>query len=245
MTGTRKAFHEEITEMEDDVIRMGAMVIEAIGGAASSLLDGDLQAVERVIENDKAIDDLTHSIEERCYLLLARQQPMAIDLRTIVGVLRVIHELERAGDNMKSVAKASRRLYPHGLEPKMRGLIDRMRDQATVQMRLAIDAFADRDPVRATALEDMDDVMDDLQKDLFRTIFAAAAIDDVSIHRAVQVTLIGRFFERTADHAVNIGDRVAYMVTGRFPEGPKGPAHLSGNGAQGSNGERAADAPSS
>lgn len=218
MTGTRKAFHEEISELEDDVIRMGTMVIEAIQAAAAALLNADLQAVEKVIADDKAIDDLNHSIEDRCYLLLARQQPMAVDLRTIVGVLRVIHELERTGDDMKNVAKASRWLYPHGLDPKMRGLIDRMRDQATVQMRLAMDAFAERDPARAAALEDMDDVMDELQKDLFRTIFAAAAVDEVTIHRAVQVTLIGRFFERTADHAVNIGDRVAYMVTGRFPD---------------------------
>src|SRR2546423_5215317 len=123
------------------------------------------------LSGDRDLDELTHSIEDRTYLLLARQQPMAVDLRTLVTVLRVIHELERVGDLMVNVAKATRRLYPHALEPKVRGIIDRMREQAGVQVRLAVDTFAARDPGRASALADMDDVMDDLQKELFRAIF--------------------------------------------------------------------------
>ena len=90
--------------------------------------------------------------------------------------------------------------------------IDRMREQATVQMRVAIDAFADMDPVKASALSDMDDAMDDLQRDLFRTIFTSTSPDEVGIQRAVQMALVGRFFERTADHAVSIGERVTYIV---------------------------------
>ncbi len=173
MTETRKQFHEELDEINADVIRLGVMGSEAIEAATGSLLDGDLGAVEQVVAHDRELDDLTHSIEDRTYLLLARQQPMAVDLRTLVTVLRVIHELERVGDLMVNVAKAARRLYPHALEPKVRGIIDRMREQAGVQVRLAVDTFAARDPARASALVDMDDVMDDLQKDLFRVIFAS------------------------------------------------------------------------
>jgi phosphate transport system protein len=218
MTETRKQFHEELDDITTDVIRLGAMASEAIEAATLSLLDGDLGAVETVIARDKDLDDVTHSVEDRTYLLLARQQPMAGDLRTLVTVLRVIHELERVGDLMVNVAKATRRLYPHALDPKVRGLIDRMREQAGVQVRLAVETFAARDPGRASALSDMDDVMDDLQKDLFRVIFASPSNDEAAIQRAVQIALVGRYFERVADHAVNVAERVAYMVTGAFPD---------------------------
>jgi phosphate transport system protein len=216
VTETRKQFHEELDEINTDVIRLGAMGSEAIEAATSALLDGDLSAAEKVVGRDRELDDLTHSIEDRTYLLLARQQPMAVDLRTLVTVLRVIHELERVGDLMVNVAKATRRLYPHALEPKVRGLLDRMREQAGVQVRLAIDTYAARDPDRAAALADMDDVMDDLQKDLFRAIFATQNVDEAAIQRAVQIALVGRYFERVADHAVNVAERVSYMVTGQF-----------------------------
>jgi phosphate transport system protein len=131
-------------------------------------------------------------------------------------VLRVIHELERIGDLMTKVAKAARRLYPNEIEPKLRGLIDRMRDQAAAQLHLAIEAFADRDVARAAALADMDDVMDELQKELFQTIFAAREPDDATLQLAVQMALVGRYYERAGDHAANVADRVQFMVTGHF-----------------------------
>jgi phosphate transport system protein len=216
MTESRRAFHEELDELGADVVRLGAMGSEAIEAGTAALLEANLGAVERVIAADTTMDDLTHAIEERTYMLLARQQPMATDLRTLVTVLRCIHEIERIGDLMVKVAKATRRLYPYQLEPRVRGLIDRMREQAGAQLRLAVDAFADRDPARAAALVDMDDVMDDLQKDLFQAIFAAHATDEAAVQRAVQIALIGRFFERIGDHAANVGERVEFMVTGHF-----------------------------
>ena len=218
MTETRKAFHEELEELQADVVRLGALACESIQAGTDAFLDADLAAVEKLIADDRAIDDLMHSIESRTYLLLAKQQPMAVDLRTLVTVLRIIHEIERTGDLMVNVAKAARRLYPYELEPKVRGIIHRMREQAAVQLKLAISAFADRDPARAAALGDMDDVMDELQKDLFRVIFASQVADEAGIQRAVQIALVGRYFERIADHAVNTGERVSFMVTGQFPD---------------------------
>jgi len=95
-------------------------------------------------------------------------------------------------------------------------LIDRMRDQARAQLQLAIESFADADPARAAALVDMDDVMDDLQKELFQAIFAVSTIDDAALQKAVQIALVGRYYERMGDHAVNVAERVEYMVTGQF-----------------------------
>jgi phosphate transport system protein len=216
MPETRKVFHEELDQLHADAVRLAALASEAIQAGTASLLDFDLTAAKAVVAGDKELDDLTHSIEERTYLLLARQQPMAVDLRMLVTTLRVIHELERIGDLMVNVAKGARRLYPGPLDPAVRGIIARMRTQATAQLQLATDTFAERDPAKASALEDMDDVMDDLQKELYRTIFVSGAHDEAEVQRAVQVALLGRYFERIADHAVNIGDRVTYMVTGAF-----------------------------
>lgn len=220
MTETRKLFHDELAELAGDVARLGALAGEAIQAGSAALLAEDLPATEAVIAADRQLDELTHAIERHTYLLLARQQPMAVDLRTLVTVLRGVHELERIGDYMVNVAKATRRLYPEPLDPRVRGLVDRMRGQALEQLKLALACFSERDPAKAAALADMDDVMDDLQKELFRVIFSTFHnSDDVSVQRAVQIALVGRYFERIADHAVNFGARVPYMVTGEFPEG--------------------------
>ena len=218
MVDTRKRYHEQLQQMKDDTVRLAAMALEEIAAGTQALLDGDIAAAEKVLARDLEMDALTHEIEESAYVVLARQNPMARDLRTVVAILRVIHEIERCGDLMVNVAKATRRLYPHGLDPKVRGLIERMGAQAGDQLRLAITSFRDSDAAQAAALEDMDDVMDDLQKSLFRAIFSGGAPDEASLQRAVQVALVGRYFERIADHAVNVSGRVRFMVTGEWGE---------------------------
>lgn len=231
MPETRRHFHEELSEIVTDVIRLGAMAGEAIEAGTATLLAADLAGVGRVVDNDRALDALTHSIEERAYLLLARQQPMAVDLRTLVTVIRVIHEIERIGDLIVKVAKATRRLHPYGLQPRVRGLLDRMREQAQVQLRVALDAFADRDPARAAALLDMDDVMDDLQRSLYEAIFADQPAEGAVLQCTVQVALIGRYFERIGDHAANVADRVEFMVTGALHYADDGPSEAGGSPA--------------
>ena len=216
----RKSFQDALDELRIDVIRLAALTTEAIGAGTQAFLDADLAAAEQVIENDDDIDESTHSIEDSCYQLLARQQPMATDLRTVIAVLRIVHELERSADLMVNVAKTTRRLYPHSLDPKLRGIIHRMGEQAGTQTRVALDAFADSDPSAAFALADMDDTMDDLTKSLFRHILAGggtAADDEGNVLLAVQLALVGRHYERIADHAVTIGQRVGFMVTGEHP----------------------------
>ncbi|HVM40400.1 MAG TPA: phosphate signaling complex protein PhoU [Acidimicrobiia bacterium] len=213
----RRGYHEQLDDLKGDVIKLSALATEAVAKGTDVLLNADLAGADQVIAEDARLDELTHSIEERCYQLLARQQPMASDLRTIVSILRTIHELERIGDLMLNVAKGTRRIYPQELSPKVRGLIERMGQQAATQIRLAADAFVDADTARAAALGDMDDVMDDLQKDLFRAIFGQGAENEGAVQKAVQMALIGRYYERIADHAVNIAERVMFMVTGAIP----------------------------
>ena len=210
----RKAFQEQLDELRVDVIRLAALTTEQIAGGTQALLDGDLTAAERVIEADDAIDELTHSIEDRTFQTLALQQPIATDLRFLVTVMRVAHELERSADLMVNVAKTTRRLYPHQLDPKLRGIIDRMGAQASVQTRVAIDAFADADPSQAAALADMDDAMDELTKSLFRHILAGDGSDE------------GRSAARSADGA----GRAALRADGRPRGDDRGAGALHGDG---------------
>ena len=211
----RKLFAKELQELRADVIRLAALVTEAIAGGTQALLDADLGAAERVVEKDAEIDELAYAIEDHCFVLIARQQPMAGDLRMVLAVLRIGHELERSGDLMKSVVKATRQLYPRSIDPKLRGIISRMGEQAASEIRVAIDAFADNDPSRAAAVFDMDDVMDDLTKSLFRYILTREGpVDEGRLLESVQLALVGRHYERIADHAVNVADRVVFVATG-------------------------------
>jgi phosphate transport system protein len=213
----RKSFGEQLDDIKSDVIRLAAMVGEQIGAGTEALLDADLGVAQQVIESGHRQDELGHSIEIRTYELFATQQPMAVDLRTLLTVLRTLQELDLAGNLMVSIAKAARRLYPAQLPPKVRGLLERMGAQASVQMHLAIDAFADRDNALALSLPDIDDVSDDLQKELFRAIFSSFTPDEAGLQQAVQIALVGRYYERVADHAVQIGRWVNFMVTGELP----------------------------
>jgi len=213
----RRTFHEQLEDLKTDVIRLGGKTVELISGATLALLDSDLGVAKQTIQNDEPIDELTHGVEDTCFSLLARQQPMAGDLRTILATLRIAHELERSADLSVNIAKATRRLYPTPLDPKVRGIIDQMGRQAANQTRLALDAYADSDPTWASALADMDDAMDDLTKSLFRYILSLAPADEAAVQQAVQIALVGRHFERIADHAVTIAERVVFMATGEYP----------------------------
>jgi len=224
----RKSFRDALDDLRIDVIRLAALVTEAIGAGTQALLDGDLVKAEKVVTDDAAIDQLAYSIEDQCFHLLARQQPMATDLRVLLAVLRIGHELERSGDLMKSVVKSIRQLYPHSIDPKLRGIITRMGEQAANETRLAIETFADADPSRAMALSDMDDVMDDLTKSLFRHILTREGSSDESrLLESVQLALVGRHYERIADHAVNIAERVIFMATGSYSDPERNPVDNS------------------
>jgi phosphate transport system protein len=201
----RKTLQDELDEVRTDLIRLGALTTEAITAGTQAFLDGDLHMAEQVIQADDVIDDLYHDIEDHIILILARQSPVAADLRSVITMLRINHELERDADLMVNVAKTTRRIYPHELDPKTRGIVDRMGVQAANQ-------------TWASTLADMDDAMDELSKSLFRhSLTLGASADEGTIVKAMQVALIARHYERIADHAVTIAERVQFMVTGKHP----------------------------
>ncbi|MEJ5255425.1 MAG: phosphate signaling complex protein PhoU [Acidimicrobiales bacterium] len=218
MQEQRKTFHQELDAIRDDIVRLAALVTEFIPRGAEVLLGNDLRGAQQLIEDDDVLDELAVAIEDHCYHILALQQPMASDLRSIVTAIRLASELERSGDLMVNVAKGARRIYGAQFDPRLRGLIERMSEEAQRLFRLAIDAYVEHDASLAAALDDMDDQLDDLHKEYIQAIFEAHHAGKIDLEAAVQLALIGRYYERIGDHAVNIGTRVQYMVTGWLPE---------------------------
>jgi phosphate transport system protein len=214
----RIEFHEELEALRSDLIRLGAMVAETIGRGTAALLDRDLHAAQVIIDGDDVIDDFCLGLEERCCQLLALQAPIAGDLRFVLTTLRLISELERSADLVVNTCKASRRIYDVHFDPQLRGLIEQMGVEAAFLIRTAIDSYVDADTSLAAALDDIDDRLDELQTAYVQQIFKSHSEQGMSLQGAVQLAMIGRYFERIGDHAVNIGERVMYMVTGWLPE---------------------------
>lgn len=217
MTETRSGFHQQLDVIQRDLLRVAARVAETVMRGTEALLDLDLLAARALIDGDGEIDALAFDVEERCFTALARQQPMGGDMRALVTALHLSSEIERSGDLMVNVAKATSYLFGSEIPPQLRGLLQAMSTEAVRLHRLAMDAYAEQDANLAAALDDMDDRLDQLHKDYIQAILELHA-DVPDVHVAVQLALIGRYYERIGDHAVNIGERVRYMVTGWLPE---------------------------
>lgn len=213
----RKEFHQQLDDIRDQITLLAASVAETIPRATQVLLDGDLEGADYLINGDDEIDSKSSELEERCYDVLALQAPMAGDLRQIVTAVKMIGEIERSADLAVNICKASRRIYGIDLDPKLRGMIAQMGEQAGLLFRLSIDAYKEGDVALASALDDIDDLLDRLQVDFIAQIFECHAAHQIELLVAVQLALVARFYERIGDHGVNIGERVRYMVTGWLP----------------------------
>ena len=211
-------FHEALDALRADVVRLGQMSTEMIGRGTAAFLDKDLSGMQAVVDGDEAVDRLAIDIEERCYALLTLQSPMARDLRLIICSLRLTIELERCADLAVNVCKGARRIFEVQLDPKTRGLIETMSREAVLMLRRATESYFDANEGLAAALDDFDDRLDDLQVEMVESIFASHAAGTIELREAVQLAMMCRFYERIGDHAVNMGERVVYLVSGWLPE---------------------------
>ncbi|MGW2322399.1 phosphate signaling complex protein PhoU [Streptomyces sp. NPDC001680] len=209
----RQAYHEELDAISDGLVEMANLVGSAIGLATTALLDGDLQLAESVISTDGKVDDLQRDLENRAVSVLARQQPVATDLRIVVTSLRMTADLERSGDLARHVAELARMRYPQRAVPRdLRRTVLEMGQLAQRLMAQAAEVILTQDVKAALRLEQEDDRMDELHRMVFQHL-----MDDQWSHgveTAVDVTLVGRYYERFADHAVSVAQRVVYLVTG-------------------------------
>jgi len=212
----RDAYHDELDAISETLIEMTRLVGSAISRATTALLDADLALAESVITADETVDVLYRDLEERALNLLATQQPVASDLRIVVTSLRMVSDLERMGDYALNVAKVARRRAPaSAIPPELRSTITEMGHEAEKVVAKAGSLIAGRSLALAQELEAEDDIMDDLHRQLFNVL-----LDENWSHgveAAIDVTLCGRYYERFADHAVSVGRRVVYLVTGVRP----------------------------
>lgn len=212
----REAFHDQLESVFVDLAAICGQVETAVQLATQALLTGDAEIAERVISADVEIDRARERVEESAFTLLSLQQPVAGDLRVVVAALRMVTELERMGDLSVHVAKIARLRTPFIAVPdEVRPTVERMAEVAEEMVQKVSRIITARDVQAAIALGRADEEMDRLR----RTSFAELLADDWShgVEAAVDVALLGRYYERIADHAVSVANRVVFVVTGENP----------------------------
>jgi len=213
----RDIYHDELDEIGRTLIKMAKMVGIAMERATNALLDGDLAGAEAVISTDPEVDALREQTEYRCFQMIARQQPVATDLRVLITSIHMVTDLERMGDLALHIAKIARLRYPEVAVPDdIRDVISQMGSVAQSLVTKVADVIDGRDIELDQALEAEDDSMDALHRKLFTLLLSPNWT--YGTEAAIDVTLLGRYYERYADHAVAVARRVVFIVTGERPE---------------------------
>jgi phosphate transport system protein len=213
----RDTYREQLDDILVDLVHMSQAVSFAVRSSTTALLEADIHLAEQVIGDDELLDAKQADIEQRAFTLLARQAPVAGELRILVATLRMVAELERMGDLAAHVAKIARLRYPELAVPEaLRANFIRMGDVAEKMVVSAGQTLSDRNIQVAQELHARDEEMDELRRTQFRVLLS----DDwpYGVETAVDVALLGRYYERIADHAASVARRVIYVVTGEFPE---------------------------
>ena len=211
----RNAFQEELDSIHQTLVNMGKIVEESMSAATRALLEPNLELAERVIKEDDTIDDMQHELDARTMMIIARQSPVAGDLRTLVTSLRMSADLERMGDMAHHIAKLARMRYPNCAVPEeLREIIRNMDRVAIGIIQKTVKSIDTRNATMAIQLEVDDDEMDKLHRQLFKTLMDSNWEHGTEL--AIDMTLLGRYYERFADHAVSVGRRVYYMINGEY-----------------------------
>ncbi len=209
----RDAYYDQLQAIVDDVVGLTSLVRRSLASATLSLLEADRALAEQVIADDERIDQLTNDIEDRSFLIMATQQPVAGDLRQLIATMRIIADLERMGDLAVHVAKVARMREPVNAVPEeLQETFRSMGQVADAMIAAASHIVAERDVEAAHELERKDDEMDMLHRELFRTLLSDSWSHGVEA--AIDVALLSRYFERIGDHAVSLGRRMIFQVTG-------------------------------
>jgi phosphate transport system protein len=213
----RNVFDRHLAEIQEEMLVMAGMVETAIKRSLEALKGRDIELARQVIADDVKINQKRYDAEERCLELIATQQPLASDLRTIVAVLHMIVDLERMGDHAEGIAKIAVIL---GDEPPLKPYIDlpRMADLAVEMLSESLEAFKHRDAEQARAIIDRDDEVDALYDQVYRELLTYMLGDPRTIERATYLIWVAHNLERIADRVTNICERVVFLVTGKIEE---------------------------
>jgi phosphate transport system protein len=213
----RAEFHTRLQRIQNDVLSMGSMAEKAILYSVRALKERDLEMAQSIIDADVTINEKRFEIEERCIELIATQQPMASDLRTIISMLTIISELERIGDHAEGIAKI---VVMIGDEPPLKPLVDlpRMAEKTADMLRRSLDALVRHDAKSARQIAAEDDKVDQLYDQVFRELLTFMAEDPKTITRATRLIWVAHNLERSADRVTNICERIVFLVTGKMEE---------------------------
>jgi len=214
---TRTAFERQLTEIQEDMLVMAGRVEAAIERGIEALKTRNVELARQVIADDSAIDRKRYETEEKCLELIAMQQPLAGDLRTIVAVLHIIVDLERMGDHAEGIAKIALMLAD---EPPLKPYIDipRMAEIATGMLMDGLEAFKQRDVELAAVVCNRDDEVDALYEQVYHELLTYMIRDPKTIQRATWLLWVAHNLERIADRVTNMCERVVYLVEGRIKE---------------------------
>lgn len=209
----RTLFNAEMSDLAGDLITMSRHVESAITRASEALLTRNVELAQAVIADDVKLDELNHNVDERCVLLIAQQQPVGLDLRTIISSLRISASLERMGDLAQHIAEAARRAFPEsavhtGQEQTFTGMAEAAKKAASE----LVDLLEKRDLNTAAGIVSDDDALDALHSEAYRTLLSDEY--DGTTQETLDIALLARFFERFGDHAVAVSRQIVYLVTG-------------------------------
>jgi len=213
----RERFTQKILEVKQKVLKMGALVENIIDSSVTAMKTQDLDLARNVLKKDDEIDQLELEIEKDCMMLLALQQPLAKDLRTIASVLKIITDLERMGDNAVNIAEV---ILEIGEEPILNSLKDipRMADIAQKMLKMSLDAFVNEDIALAEKAAERDEDVDRLYETVINDFLNIIAEKRELTKQGTKLLFLGRYLERIADHSTNICERTIYMITGELKE---------------------------
>lgn len=214
---TRKSFDEELDEMKQGILKMGSVVEEMLVGAVKALRERDAALAEEIIAKDDIVDEYNLTIEQMCLRLLALQQPMARDLRTIASGLYIIKDVERMGDYALDIAKTARKLSE--MEPVTELVkIPRIADIVQRMLRDSLQAYVDHNVAAIAEIAREDDEVDSLYREVRDEMIKLVQKEPETAQQAIELILAARYLERIADHITNVGERIAYMETGEIRE---------------------------
>ena len=211
----RTDFDRSLQQIQDELLVLGSMVEKSIDRSVIALKNRDLPLSKTVIDDDDLIDDLRNKIEEKCISVIATQNPMAGDLRTVISVLYIAEELERMGDYAEGIAKISLSI---GKEPMLKPLVDipRMAEKSSKMLSRSLDALVNRDEQLAIQVCRDDNEVDELYNQVYRELLTFMISDPKTIERATYLLWVSHNIERIADRATNISERVLYLITGKI-----------------------------
>jgi phosphate transport system protein len=218
MPETRKTFHEELRDLKAEIIELGGLVVKSFELALRSIVENDISLVEIVRQNDDAIDRMTIEVEEKGMAILARQAPVARDLRLVYSILFIGIHLERMGDLSLNIAQVAKHVSElHESSSTFLKIIKEMGALTLGVVKASLEAFDKKDVDLALKLPSMDEPIDGMFKDFFKEL-AKTSTEEYSLDWSTSMILVSRYLERIADHAVDIGERVSYFVTGEMKE---------------------------